>query len=139
MTESSDRHAHLESRVARVEASIESLSAGQHELKDLMLSVQRTQRQELGELASLIDAKTKPQPAIVLQLLAVVLTVAGAAWLVVSDQIEDIETHEAMEAARIHERMDSIDRRLDKRYSDNDDAQDERLRALERVTFGEGG
>lgn len=134
-----DRHNHLESRVARVEASIESLASGLGEIRDLVLDVQRNQRKEVAELGGLIEQKTQPRPQLLVGVIGLILTVVGGGWLLVSTQIDTLKGSEMREADRLNRRLEIIEAN---RFSQADDAQDQRLRALERAVFSqdhEGG
>lgn len=127
-----DRHNHLESRVARVEASMESLASGLSEIRDLVLDVQRNQRKEIGELGNLIDQKTQPRPALMVSVVSIMLTLVGFAGLLVSTQINTLKDSELREAQRVNRRLELIEANL---RNHPEGAQDERLRALERAVF----
>lgn len=164
----------LDQRITRVEAHYESLSGtlteGFGEIKQMIRSNQVSVRQEMDSLLHRIDAKTKPQTNIVLQIIGIGITIAVISGGLVASRMNAMETqyrrdadkiserHKWLESEVIHHHEDGhphvVIQRVEsnlaligkleaeikeiksRRWSENDQAQDERMRALERAVYG---
>lgn len=157
----------VETRLTKVEAHYDalakSLSSGFDEIKQMIRANSQNTRAEIDALHGTLDARTKPQVHLWLQIVGVGITIAVIAGGVFIQRVELGESNLEQRIRENHtvvtdlsrqfrdhaidghphvvlERVRDTERRLGeiegKRISESDPTQNERLRALEREVFG---
>lgn len=140
----------LNQRITRVETHYESLNNSLHsgfsEIKHIIQSNQSQTRSEIDSLLHRIDNKTKPQTGYILQIIGIAITIAVIAGRITASRIQGIEESSQQRHKHIVEAVERESERFYQHLSDGhadlrnrplDQAQDARLKALERAVFND--